>query len=143
MLSNIASSFLVLVALLVYFSSDVVSAEKVISNTRRFDGRSRSLQSAVVGKVDKLILYNAVTDLPLFILTEGMVVNTAILNVSTFNVIATVDDGTVGSIKFGYNGKDKHRTETKAPYTLCGGTVTDYNVCTYLVVGRHNITVTT
>lgn len=145
MLCSIASSLIVLVLLSIFPCRYVVSAEKVTSDSLPFEDSitGRSLQTAVVGKVDKLILYNAITDLPIFTLTEGMVVNTATLNMNNFSVIATTVNGTVGSVRFGYNGKSNVRTETNAPYALCGGTGTNINVCTFLVVGQHNLTVTT
>ena len=100
-------------------------------------------QSVVVGKVDQLILYNAITDLPLLTLTDGLMVNIDTLNVTTFTVVATTTGGAVGSVKFGYNGKNNVRSEILAPYSLCGDTGQDFKVCSFLVVGQHNITVTT
>ena len=135
----------VVIILSIYFSRNVIFAEKVKSNIRRSEGGigSRSLQTVVVGKVDKLILYNAYTDQPIFILSDGMVVNTATLNASSFNVVATTVDGTVGSIKFGYNGNDNKKMEGTAPYAFCGNSGADFYVCPCLVVGQHNLTVTT
>jgi hypothetical protein len=104
----------------------------------------RSVQT--VGQIDNLILYDAVTDQPIVTLTNGMVVNTATLNVDhttgSFNVVATIRNGVVGSVKFGYNGKNNLRIEAEAPYALCGNKGTNYYVCTFLGTGQHNLTVT-
>ena len=103
-------------------------------------GEARSLQS--VGQVDQFILYNAQTDQPLLTLTDGMVVNIATLNANTFNIVATTVNGVVGSVKFGYNGNANARIESLPPYSLCGDSNANYEVCTYLVVGSHTITAT-
>jgi hypothetical protein len=102
----------------------------------------RSVQT--VGQIDNLILYDAVTDQPIVTLTNGMVVNTATLHVdhTSFNVVATIRNGVVGSVKFGYNGMNNLRTEAEAPYALCGNRGTNYYVCTFLGTGQHNLTVT-
>jgi hypothetical protein len=133
----IASSLLISVVFSIYLTMLVAAADMDSTDFR-------SLQTAVVvGKVDNLILYNAITDSPILYLTDGMVVNIATLNMSSFNVVATTIDGEVGSVKFGYNGKAKQRSETNPPYALCGGSGANLNVCSYLVVGQHNLTVTT
>ena len=137
-----ALSLLLSIILSVCFSREsVVHSQKVKSHVRSIE--DRSLQT-VVGKVDKLILYDAIADLPILTLTDGMVVDTATLsNVNHFSVVATTINGTVGSVRFGYNGKSNARTELSTPYSLCGDTGTNLKECAFLVVGRHSLTVTT
>ena len=90
------------------------------------------------------MLYDAIMDLPILTLADGMVVNTAMLNsVNKFSVVATTVNGKVGSVRFVYNRKSNARTEAIPPYSLCGGTGTDFYECAYLVVGQHDLTVTT
>lgn len=112
---------------------------------RRLGGGHRSLQAQQqsVGFVDKFLLYDSITDQPIHTLVDGDVLNLATLNTYNFNVEVTTTGGPVGSVKFGYNGKVSFRTESELPYCFCGSQGTDLKTCSALVVGLHNITVTT
>jgi hypothetical protein len=103
----------------------------------------RDLQ--IVGQIQALRLINADTDLPIVDLVDGMVINTATLSTSNFNVQATVtNNAIVQSVKFGYNTRSSFRIESEQPYAICGdgGPVGNYNVCLTLVVGQHNLSAT-
>ena len=141
---NIKVSTLI-VLLSVSFDRLAVTAQKLTANVLSLRNNDRSLQTVVVGIVDELILYDATTDLPLLTLADGMVVNIATLNVvaGSLTVVATTINGPVGSVNFGYNGKKSIKKEILPPYSLCGDTGTNFLPCPYLLVGQHNITVTT
>ena len=119
---------------------ELVAAQKDSNGIR--GGKDRALQTVVVGKIDQFVLYNAMTDQPLLTLSDGMIVNTATLNATSFNIEATTVDGAVGSVQFGYNGRANSRREGVAPYALCGNNGANYYACSYLVVGPHTITAT-
>ena len=80
----------------------------------------RTLQS--LGEVDRFVLINAVTDLPMFDLVNGTVINVATQNTSNFTIQATIlnNSGTVGSIKFGYNARPAFRIDAGPLFALCG-----------------------
>ena len=104
-------------------------------------GNDRSLQT--VGTVDRLVLINAVTDLPIVNLAKDTVVNIASVNAKSFAIEATTVGGSVGSVKFGYNGKPNFKIEGVARYAMCGNSGNNFAACSVLVVGQHNLTVTT
>jgi hypothetical protein len=96
-----------------------------------------------VGRVDQLILYDANTDQPMLTISDGILINTAVLNVSDFNMEATTTvNGTVGSIKFGYNGRVNYNIDKLPPYSFCRNTGTNFFPCAVLIAGQHNVTVT-
>jgi hypothetical protein len=84
----------------------------------------RALQTTttMVGQVDRFILINADTDLPIVDLFNDTIINIATQATSNFNIQVTIvpNSGTVGSIKFGYNTKSSFRIERDAPYAFCG-----------------------
>ena len=98
------------------------------------DRSLRELQA--LGQVDRFVLINADTNLPIIDLFSGMVINIAAQSTSNFNVQATVvaNSGEVGSIKFGYNTQPSFRIETNAPYSFCGdgSPAGNYYTCTNL-----------
>ena len=95
----------------------------------------RTLQS--LGQVDRLVLINADTDMPIMDLINGTVINVATMSTTNFNIQATLvaNSGSVGSIKFGYNTRPNFRTEASAPYAFCGdwSPSGNYHTCTNLV----------
>ena len=95
----------------------------------------RTLQS--LGQVDRLVLINADTDMPIVDLINGTVINVATMSTTNFNIQATLveNSGSVGSIKFGYNTNPGFRTESAAPYAFCGDGSPNgnYLTCTNLV----------
>jgi hypothetical protein len=104
-------------------------------------GNDRSLQT--VGTVDRLVLINAATDLPIVDLSNDLVVNIATVNANSFAIEATTVGGSVGSVKFGYNGNPSSKIEQSARYAMCGNSGDNFAACSVLVVGQHNLTVTT
>jgi hypothetical protein len=78
-------------------------------------------------------------------LTNGTVVNLAEQATTQFNIQAITIDGTVGSVRFGYNGEPNFRIESLPPYSFCGdGSPTgNYYTCEVLIVGQHNVSATT
>jgi Malectin domain len=61
----------------------------------------------------------------------------------TLTVVAVTDTTSkrrIPSLVFDWNGKVRYRTETTAPYTLCGGN--PYAICTDLKAGVHTVTAT-
>ena len=75
-----------------------------------------------LGQIDRFILINADTDLPIVDLVNGTVINVATLNTTNFNIQATLvnHSGTIGSIKFGYNTRSSFWIDTRPPYAFCG-----------------------
>ena len=144
MLYTIVSTLIALLS--VRFNGVAVTAQKLKANVQPLKKNDRSLQTVAVGTVEKLLLYDATTDLPLLTLADGMLVNIATLNnvvAGSLTIVATTINGPVGSVKFGYNGKKTMKNEILAPYSLCGDTGTNFHPCPYLVDGQHTITVTT
>jgi hypothetical protein len=75
-----------------------------------------------VHSVTKLELINAKSDVKIFDLFDGQIINMqsiARLTALDFNINALVS-GPVLSVKFGYNGNDNFRTERTAAYAFCG-----------------------
>lgn len=103
-----------------------------------------SRMQAEVGQVLELRLINADTDLPIVTLTDGMIINIATQNTTKFNIEATTDTGTVGSIRFSYNRNANFRTESERPFAFCGdgSPLGNYRRCSNLVVGQHNVSAT-
>jgi hypothetical protein len=104
---------------------------------------NRNLQ--VVGQIQTLRLINADTDLPIVDLFDGMIINVATQSTSNFNIQAiAANNGTIGSVKFGYNNQPTSRIESDHPYSFCGDgrPVGNYYTCTNLVVGQHNVSAT-
>jgi hypothetical protein len=97
----------------------------------------RTLQ--VVGQITAFRLINADTGTSIFDITANRVVNLAALPTSRLNIQA-VTSGTVGSVRFGLNSNVNVRTESVAPYALCGDKNGTYAACTVLVVGTYTLT---
>jgi hypothetical protein len=77
-------------------------------------------RQAVVG----FTLIDAVTDQPLFALSDGATIDLAQLPVEALNVRADTSPSTVGSVRIGLNGH--FRTENNRPYSLMGDQGGDY-----------------
>ena len=111
----------------------VLHTGNAIRNTSS-DRNLRALQT--LGQVDRFVLINADTNLPIVDLLDGTVINIATQSTSNFNIQVTVveNSGPIGSIKFGYNTKPNFKVETGAPYAFCGDgqPVGNYFTCTNL-----------
>jgi hypothetical protein len=96
----------------------------------------RALQT--VGQVDRFILMDADTDLPIIDLVNGTVINVATQSTSNFNIQVTIaaNSGNVGSLLFGYNTNTAYRTESGVYLAFCGdgNPVGNYLVCKNLKV---------
>jgi hypothetical protein len=102
---------------------------------------NRQLQSSV-GNVIALQLINADTDSPIRNLTNGTTINIAPQTIANFSVQAIVANGSVGSIRFGYNNYTNFLLESTPPFALCGDRGGNYKTCPDLTIGRHTITAT-
>jgi parallel beta-helix repeat protein len=101
-----------------------------------------STTQAVVG----LTLINADTDQPITgfaPLQNGATLDLATLPTRNLNIRADTNPGTVGSVKFGYDGNPNYWTESTVPYALAGDTNAqgDYIAWTP-TVGTHTLTAT-
>ena len=130
---------LVLVYVVLY-SIDVNTSHPSISGRQQLHHYRRRMQT-VVGQVLELRLINADTDLPIVTLLDGMIINIATQNTTKFNIEATTDSGSVGSILFSYNGLNNFRTESERPFAFCGdgSPIGNYRKCSNLVVGQHTV----
>ncbi|HYE99009.1 MAG TPA: DUF5060 domain-containing protein, partial [Planctomycetota bacterium] len=90
--------------------------------------------------VTSLTLVNADSDLDIGPLTNGQTLNLATLPTRNLNVRADVS-GTVGSVRFGYDGNASYSTESAAPYALAGDSSGNYNAWTPST-GSHTLTAT-
>lgn len=102
----------------------------------------RGLNTDVVGRIEGLYLIDADTDLPIQLLRNGSVIDIAMRATSNFNIEARTIDGTVGSIRFGYNNNANYRTENGKPFTFCGNAGTNFFACSILALGEHTIKAT-
>jgi hypothetical protein len=102
--------------------------------------RLRQLQSIV-----QLDLINAITDKAVMTLKNGDVVilDNLGLTLPALNIQAVTSGSGIGSVQFGLDNNPNFRIEGFAPYAL-GGDVNggDYNNCTELGLGPHNVTTT-
>jgi PT repeat len=117
----------------------VVCADRISVRSRLYDTTGRKLQT--LGRVEQLVLINAITDLPIAILTNNAVINVATLPTSSFNIQATTN-GVVGSIRFGYNSNMNYQVESGQPFSFCGDISGNYKICSVLAIGRHIVTAT-
>ena len=75
-------------------------------------------------------LINADTDQPIATfnpLNNGATLNLATLPTRNLNIRANTSPATVGSVRFGWNGKSNYRTQNDAPYALGGDNNGDYS----------------
>ena len=95
---------------------------------------SRILQT--LGQVDRFVLINADTDLPILDMVNGTVINVATQNTSNFTIQAIIvnNSGAIGSIKFGYNTRPAYRIDIGPLFALCGdgNPLGNYFTCTNL-----------
>ncbi|WP_442485363.1 malectin domain-containing carbohydrate-binding protein [Aeoliella sp. SH292] len=102
-----------------------------------------SIAAPVGPAVTSLTLINANTDLPIPGYTSilpGSTINLALLPTTAINVRANVS-GSVGSVRFGYDGNTNLITESTAPYAMFGDSNGNFYVGS-LSVGSHTITAT-
>ena len=75
-------------------------------------------------------LINADTDQPIATfnpLNNGATLNLATLPTRNLNIRANTSPATVGSVRFGLNGKSNYRTDNSAPYALGGDNNGNYS----------------
>ena len=73
--------------------------------------------------VESFTLINADTDQPIATfnsLSNGATLNLAMLPTRNLNIRANTSPATVGSVRFGLDGKSNYRTDNRAPYALGG-----------------------
>ena len=143
-----------------YPASPTLSASGVVVPSLGWTGLVRESQSPGTVSVDRftvrqpvsgmatasLTLINADTDQPvagLPTLLDGAVLNLAQLPSRRLSVRAQVTGGTVGSVRFNYDGNAAYRIENAAPYALAGDATngTDYLPWTP-TIGQHQLVVT-
>jgi hypothetical protein len=88
--------------------------------------------------VASFTLINAITDQPMFALSEGMIIDLAQLETAQVNVRANIN-GTVGSIAFDFDGTTNKRIDSVVPYALFSETSGDYK-SVVLGLGKHTLT---
>jgi Malectin domain len=97
------------------------------------------------GRVTGMQLVRAPSGVLVSNLVNGTVVYLGTISATppTLTVVALTDTTSkrrIKSLVFDWNTKLRYRTETTAPYTLCGGN--SYAVCTDLKAGVHTVTAT-
>ncbi len=90
--------------------------------------------------VTQFVLVNAETEQDIAVLNDGSEINFANLPTKKLNIRADVT-GSVGSVRFGLDGKSNYRTENVAPYALAGDNSGNYNSWTPSL-GSHTVTAT-
>lgn len=76
--------------------------------------------------VTRFVLVNSDNDQDLFDVTDGMVINLAILPTANLSVRAETTPATVGSVRIAFDANANAQTETSAPYVLGGNSGADY-----------------
>ncbi len=94
--------------------------------------------------VTSLSLINADTNKPISgydPLPNGAKLDLASLPTRNLNIRVNTDPATVGSVRFGLDGKSAYSTDNAAPYVLAGDSSGNYTAWTPSV-GSHSVTVT-
>lgn len=91
--------------------------------------------------VTALYLVDAVNDVDLFPVTDGMVIDVSMLMTTQLNMRAETDPFPTGSVVFDLDGQTNFNTEGAAPYALDGDTAGDFNAWS-LGLGTHTVTAT-
>jgi uncharacterized repeat protein (TIGR02543 family) len=87
-------------------------------------------------------LINANTDLPIQTITEGSIINLALLPTRNLNIQAISNPATVGSVKYVLTGRQAiTKTENGAPYALFGDSNGNYNAWVP-ATGNYNLNTT-
>ena len=90
--------------------------------------------------VATLMLVNADTDNDIGPMTSGMTIDLAITG-ANLNIRADTSPATVGSVRFSYDAVPNYMTQSGAPYTIGGDSLTDYWAWTP-ALGTHTLTAT-
>jgi hypothetical protein len=90
--------------------------------------------------VATLMLVNADTDNDIGPMTSGMTIDLAVTG-ANLNIRADTSPATVGSVRFSYDAVSNYMTQSGAPYTIGGDTLTDYWAWTP-ALGTHTLTAT-
>jgi len=105
-------------------------------------GGAPPLPGPAAQAVSSLTLIDADTDQPIAgfdPLNSGATLNLGTMPTRNWNLRANTQPGTVGSVRFGYDGNAAYRTESAAPYALEGDSGGNYNPWTPSV-GSHSTT---
>jgi hypothetical protein len=127
-------------------SSSSSSLKTSIELQEQHDGTSsashRQLQT--LGQIDQFRLVHSDTDIAVYNITNGTVINIATEGTANFNIEVTTMNGSVGSILFGHNNLVTYRSEAGTPLAFCGdgNPRGNFYQCTRLIVGTHSITAT-
>lgn len=100
-----------------------------------------AVTSATGPAVTSFTLINADSDGDIGPLVSGQTINLAGLPTRRLNVRANTSPATVGSVRFGYDGNGRYRTENSPPYALAGDSSGDYKPWTPSV-GSHSLSAT-
>jgi N-acetylneuraminic acid mutarotase len=77
-------------------------------------------------RVDSLLLVNALTDQPITLMSNGLVIDCAQIGTTKLNILASTVPYPVGSLRFSLNEVENYKTENGAPYTIGGNNGADY-----------------
>jgi N-acetylneuraminic acid mutarotase len=91
--------------------------------------------------VIRMVLVNANTDQDIMEMTDGMVINFAVIGTNKLNIRAETNPATVGSVVFGYDSNAKFSTQTDKPYAFKGDNNGDYYSWTP-TLGNHTVVAT-
>jgi hypothetical protein len=127
--------------LLCISSTCVVCADRISLSRSRLCDTTPERKLPTLGSIARLVLIDALLDLPIANLTNNTVINVATLPTSSFNIQA-ITNGVVGSIRFGCNSNMSYQVASGQPFAFCGDDAGNYNICSVLTIGRHVVTAT-
>lgn len=99
---------------------------------------------ALTGAVTTLELIDATSNVKVLDLMDGTVIDVGLLNLDEHSLnIRALTDGEVSSVRFGLNDQPVFRTESAAPFAMCGDDGEgDYYNCQSLGLGTFTVTAT-
>jgi Malectin domain len=97
------------------------------------------LATAQAGRVVGLRLIRGGTTKVVTNLANGTIVRVPTGETPSFSVEAVTTGSPVTTVQFGYNGNVNFKTETSAPWTLCGDSVKSIPACPVLTFGSHTV----
>jgi hypothetical protein len=141
---------LLVLVLSVYTVFQLSTVNGFVTNEQDNDGQSsRNLQGGTgrvtietLGQIIAFRLIDTNTSLPIRTLMNNNVINLSSIQARKFNIDAVVSNLTIGYVRFAYNSKANFRTESQAPYALCGDNKGIFYTCSFLTIGNHTATAT-